>query len=103
MDKKVAETFPNLEIMLRMYLVLMVTNCSGERSFNKLKFTKKKLHITMSHNRLTRLPLMSIQYDILGESDFDKMIKDFGRVKSRKVSRLSIFLLYYILVMIDND
>ncbi|XP_064113565.1 uncharacterized protein LOC135220224 [Macrobrachium nipponense] len=34
LDKKVADTFPNVEIMLRMYLVLMVTNCSGERSFS---------------------------------------------------------------------
>ena len=34
LDKKVVDTFPNVEIMLRMYLVLMVTNCSGERSFS---------------------------------------------------------------------
>ena len=32
LDKKVADTFPNVEIMLWMYLVLMVTNCSGEPS-----------------------------------------------------------------------
>ncbi|XP_042204329.1 uncharacterized protein LOC121854007 [Homarus americanus] len=30
-DKKVVDTFPNVEIILLLYLVLMVTNCSGER------------------------------------------------------------------------
>ena len=32
--------------------------------------------------------LMSIKYDILREIDFDKLIQDFARVKSRKVSGL---------------
>ena len=30
--KRVKCSFPNVEIALRMYLILMVTNCSGERS-----------------------------------------------------------------------
>ena len=85
MDKKVADTFPNVEIMLRMYLVLMVTNCSGERSFSKLKFIKNRLRTTMCHDRLSHLALMSIECDILREIDFDKLIQDFARAKSRKV------------------
>ena len=64
MNKKVADTFPNVETTLRMYLVLMVTNCSGERSFSKLKFIKNRLRTTMSHDRLSHLVLMSIEYDI---------------------------------------
>jgi hypothetical protein len=32
-DKRIKGSFPNVEIALRMYLVLMVTNCSAERSF----------------------------------------------------------------------
>jgi len=38
-DKGVQDTFPNVAIALRMYLVLMVTNCSAERSFSKLKLS----------------------------------------------------------------
>jgi len=34
MEKGVQDTFPNIEIALRIYLILMVTNCSGERSFS---------------------------------------------------------------------
>ena len=88
MDKKVADTFPNVEIMLRMSLVLMVTNCSGERSFSKLKFIRNRLRTTMCPDRLSHLALMSIAYDILREIDFDKLIQDFARVKSRKASGL---------------
>jgi len=32
--------FPNIEIALRSYLSLMVTSCSAERSFSKLKRVK---------------------------------------------------------------
>jgi len=37
LDKGVESSFPNEEIMLRMYLVLMVTNCGAERSFPKMR------------------------------------------------------------------
>ena len=38
--KGLKETFPNVEIAFRIYLVLMVSNCSSERSFSKLKLIK---------------------------------------------------------------
>ena len=63
----------------------MVTNCSGERSFSKLKFIKNRLRTTMRHDRLSHQALMSVECDILREIDFDKLIQDFARVKSRKV------------------
>ena len=31
-------SFPNVEIAQRSNLILMVTNCSGKRSFSKLKY-----------------------------------------------------------------
>jgi hypothetical protein len=34
-QKKILGLFPNVEIALRMYLVLMVSSCSAERSFSK--------------------------------------------------------------------
>ncbi|XP_064115067.1 uncharacterized protein LOC135221173 [Macrobrachium nipponense] len=82
LDKKVADTFPNVEIML------MVTNCSGERSFSKMKYIKNRLRTTMHHDRLSHLALMSIENDILRDIDFDILITKFARAKSRKVSGL---------------
>ena len=87
-DKHVKFSFPNVEIALRMYLILMVTNCSGERSFSKLKYIKNRLRTTMTNERVTHLSLMSIAYDILRETDFDDLITDFAQRKCRKVSGL---------------
>ena len=72
MNKTDGDTFPNVEKMLRMYLVLMVRNCSWVRSFSKLKFIKNRLRTTMSQERISHLALMSIEYVILRETDFDK-------------------------------
>ncbi|XP_065642588.1 uncharacterized protein LOC136074212 [Hydra vulgaris] len=36
-------TFPNIEISLRIFLSMMVSNCTGERSFSKLKLIKNEL------------------------------------------------------------
>ena len=75
-------------IALRVYLILMVTNCSGERSFSKLKYIKNRLRTTMTNERVTHLSLMSIEYDILRETDFADLITDFAQRKGRKVSGL---------------
>ena len=37
------ETFANVEISLRLYLCMFVTNCAMERSFSKLKLIKNYL------------------------------------------------------------
>ena len=66
-DKQLKASFPNVEVALRMYLVLMVTNCSAERSFSKLKIIKNRLRTTMGNERLSHLALMSIEHDVLGE------------------------------------
>ena len=86
-DMLVKCSFPNVEIALRM-LFLMVTNCSGERSFSKLKYIKNRLRTTTTNERVTHLSLMSIDYDILRETDFDDLITDFAQRKGRKVSGL---------------
>ena len=87
-DKRIKCSFPNVEIALRMYSIIMVTNCSGERSFSKLKYIKNRLRTTMTNERVTHLSLMSIAYDILRETDFDDLITVFAQRKGRKVSGL---------------
>lgn len=84
-DKQLKASFPNVEIVLRMYLVLMVTNCSAERSFSKLKIIRNRLRTTMADERLSHLALMSIEHDILREIDFEDLIKEFAARKARKV------------------
>ncbi|XP_065645536.1 zinc finger MYM-type protein 1-like [Hydra vulgaris] len=77
-------TFPNIEISLRIFLSMMVSNCTGERSFSKVKLIKNELRSTMLQERLNCLSLMSIESDVLLTIDFDDIIKEFSRKKSRK-------------------
>ena len=62
----------------------MISNCSGERSFSKLKIIKNRLRSTTEHCRLSDLALMSIEFDILRQISFENIIKDFASRKSRK-------------------
>ena len=80
--------FPNVDIALRMYLVLMVANSSGERSFSKMKLIKNRLRTTMTQDRLSNLTILSIESDVLRSLDFEDTIKQFSIKKSRKVCLL---------------
>jgi len=66
----------------------MVTNCSAERSFSKLKLTESRLRTSMTQERLVNLAIMSIESDILCEIDFAAIINDVAAAKSKKVSGL---------------
>ena len=59
-----------------------------EKKLHKLFWRTFRLRTTMCHDRLSHLALVSIEYDILREIDLDKLIQDFARIKSRKVSGL---------------
>ena len=77
-------TFPNVEIAIRMYMSIMVSNCSGERSFSKMALIKNKLRSTMSDRRLSALELLSVENDVLGSISFKDIIEQFAAAKSRK-------------------
>ena len=47
-----SQTFPIVEIALRIYLCMMVSNASGERSFSKLERVKGDLRSSMGQERL---------------------------------------------------
>ena len=62
--KRVSCAFPDVDITLRVYFVLVITNCGGERWFPKIKYIKNKSRTTVTGERLTYLALISIEYDI---------------------------------------
>ena len=64
---------------------MMVSNCTGERSFSKLKRLKSYLRSTMGQKRLTALSIMSIEWEILHSLDFSKLANDFAAAKARKI------------------
>jgi hypothetical protein len=77
-------TFPNVSIALRMYMCLMVSNCTGERSFSKLALIKNKLRSTMKDKRLTALELLSVESELLDTVSFKDILDQFAAAKSRK-------------------
>ena len=85
LNNSIESSFPNLEIALRIYLSLMITNCSGERSFSTLKRIKNELRNTMGQERLNHLTLLNIEHDLLKEVDIESVISKFAHIKSRKV------------------
>lgn len=82
----VESVFPNVEVALRIYLSLMVSNCFGERSFSRLKLLKSPNRSTMLQDKLNCFALMSIENDLLQQIDFDDVIADFASLKSRKTA-----------------
>ena len=76
--------FPNLDIALRIYLSMMVTNCSAERSFSKLKRIKNELRSFMGKQRLNHLSLIGIENQLMHEIDVKQIIRQFAHQKSRK-------------------
>ena len=76
-DNSFGSCFPNVEIALKIYLTLMVTNCSGERSFSKLKRIKNEVRVSMGQTRLSHLSLMSIEHELLREITTSRIIEEF--------------------------
>ena len=69
---------------------MMVSNCSGERTFSKLKRIKNEVRSTMGETRLNFLSIMSIESDILKYLDFASIIETFACKKPRKGCSLNI-------------
>ena len=79
------EIYPNLNILLRMFLTVPVTVASGERSFSKLKIIKNYLRSSMAQDRLSGLALISVEHEIGQSLDYSELIKEFAANKARKV------------------
>ena len=64
-DEGLADTFPSVNVALRIYLSMMATNCSGERSFSKLALIKNHLRTSMTDERLSALCLLDVESSVI--------------------------------------
>jgi hypothetical protein len=83
-NENISSNFPNVEITMRIFLSMMVTNASGERSFSKLTFIKNELRNRMTQPRLNNFSLMYTENGILENTNFNDSIHDFATSKCRK-------------------
>jgi hypothetical protein len=84
-ERALSAVFPNVHIMLRIYLCMPVSNCSCERSFSKLKLIKNELRSSLCTERLNALSLLSIEHEMVQHTDFNDVIREFAVRKARKV------------------
>ena len=63
-----------------------VTTASCERSFSKLKLIKTYSRCTMVQERLSSMTILSIETEIAGKLDYDKVIDKFADTNARKIS-----------------
>lgn len=80
-EKSLTIVYPNVNIALRIYLTIPVSNCSCERSFSALKRIKNYLRSCMCEDRLNFLSIMYIESSFLQTIDTDKIINDFAEKK----------------------
>ncbi|CAM1323196.1 Uncharacterised protein at_DN2649 [Pycnogonum litorale] len=77
-------TFTNVSVVLRMYLCLMVSNCSGERSFSAFKRIKSHIRSTMRQSTSAHLSRLCIENNVLDNINTSDIIREFAHRKSRK-------------------
>lgn len=77
--------FPNIEIALRIFLTLFVTNVPDERAFSKLKYIKDVLRNSMTDTKLNWFSLMSIENEILHSLNMNEIIEEFILLKNRRM------------------
>ena len=82
-EKHLQDAFPNIETILIMYFVSIITNCSNERSFSKLKLVKNILRKAMTQQRLNNLAILRSNSDVLRSLNFDDVVDDFATRKVR--------------------
>jgi hypothetical protein len=87
-NKKLVNSFPNVNIALRIYLSILGTNCETERSFSVLKRIKNCLRSTIGHEKLSALALLRIESELLRQLDTEDVIKNFANSKCRKAPLL---------------
>ena len=80
----ICETFPIVNVAIRSYLCMLVTNCSGESSFSVLSQVKNEIRTTMSDARLNAWSLMAIESTLVRSLDFESVINRFALSKARK-------------------
>ncbi|CAI6368827.1 unnamed protein product [Macrosiphum euphorbiae] len=76
--------FPNVEVALRIYLSVAVTNCRGERPFSAIGRVKNILRSTLRQDKMKALALLFIESEFMNNISFDEIVESFAALKSRK-------------------
>ena len=81
---KLDALFPNVVVILRVFLTLPVTVAQAERSFSALALVKNVLRSTMCQDRLSSLGTLAMEPYLCRDINFDNIIDQFVNRKARK-------------------
>jgi len=73
--------FPQIHILLQLFLTLPLTSATAERSFSTLRRLKSYLRSTMGQSRLNGLAQMSINHDL--SIDAEDVLNELAKKKRR--------------------
>ncbi|KAB0803204.1 hypothetical protein PPYR_00174 [Photinus pyralis] len=68
-NSNIVSTFCNIEILLRIYRSIPISNASGERSFSTLKRVKTYLRNCLNQDNTSSLAVLNVESDILNVID----------------------------------
>ena len=83
-EKGFLELYSNVNIALTIFLCLMMSNCSDERSFSVLRKIKNYLRSSQWQDRLNALAILCIEKDLTMTLDCKDLINKFAEKKFRK-------------------
>jgi DNA repair protein RadC len=83
-EKNIQSVYPNIEIVLRIFLSTPASNCSAERSFTSLRRIKNYLRSTLSDEKLNAFAILAIENKMLENISFEEIFEDFIKVKLRR-------------------
>ena len=78
------ETFPNVAIIISIYLILPVANTEGELSFSALKRVKNYLRSSLTQDHVCDFCTMAIEKSFTKSVSFEGIIDKFAAAKCRK-------------------
>jgi hypothetical protein len=78
------ESFPIVEIAIKLFIFILCLNSSGERSFSVLKLVKNYKKTLLSNEIMSLLSLISIVNIFLKSVGWNNIIKKFAAQKAKK-------------------
>jgi hypothetical protein len=88
-DNELSDSFPPLEVLIRLFITLPIAIASAERSFSVLRRIKNYLRSTMSQDRTSDLAQLAIDCDVAQQLDISSIIKQFSSCKVRTGMKLT--------------
>jgi len=79
------QIFPQIFNVFSLFLSILVSSATAERTFSCLKRLKTWLCSTMSQDRLSALAVLNIESDYISSIDIENVINIFAGTKSRRI------------------